>query len=112
MAKFRELTERDELLFTTRFNIAELYVGVYRSSDVRREETVVRRLLRELGVLEFGEEEAHLFGHITAHLQRTGRPAGDMDVLIAAVSLRHGQSVVTDNAAHFRYIPGLRVETY
>jgi predicted nucleic acid-binding protein len=44
--------------------------------------------------------------------QELGRPAGDMDVLIAATALTAGQVLVSDNASHFADIPELLVETY
>ncbi|MBN1675906.1 MAG: type II toxin-antitoxin system VapC family toxin [Kiritimatiellae bacterium] len=111
-AMLRELAQRGEPLFTTRFNVAELYVGVYRSDDRAEEERKVQALLSGLGVLEFGEAEARLFGRITAALQEIGRPAGDMDVLIAAVAFANGHSLVTQNPSHFEDIPGLIVEGY
>jgi predicted nucleic acid-binding protein len=36
----------------------------------------------------------------------------DMDVLIAAVALVHGERIVTRNTRHFEAIPGLAVESY
>jgi predicted nucleic acid-binding protein len=41
-----------------------------------------------------------------------GRPAGDMDTLIAAIALAHGQRLVTRNPKHFADVPGLIVESY
>ena len=111
-AKLRELGRRGESLFTTRLSVAELYVGVYRVEDPAREERTLRVLLSGMGVLEFGQREARLFGKITAHLQRIGRPAEDMDVMIAATSLVAGLSLVTDNASPFASIPDLAVEIY
>ncbi|HEX7551608.1 MAG TPA: type II toxin-antitoxin system VapC family toxin [Candidatus Methylomirabilis sp.] len=48
-----------------------------------------------------------MFARITALLQQQGKPAGDMDVLIAATALVAGESLVTANPTHFRNIPGL-----
>lgn len=110
--KLKELTDRGETLVTTRFNVAELYVGVARSGDPQREERAVRGLLGDLGLLEFDERAARLFGHITAHLYTIGRPTGDMDVLIAAAAMAGGHSVVTRDASHFTNIPELATETY
>jgi predicted nucleic acid-binding protein len=112
MAKVRELIDRGERLVTTRFNMAEMYVGVERSDDREGEEQAVRTVIEPLGVLDFDEPAARLFGQITAHLQRIGRPAGDMDVLIAATSMAAGHSLVTRNPAHFDAIPEMVVEGY
>jgi len=95
--KLSEIVNRNETLVTTRFNIAELYIGiahsddpraeeavvrdliadlVAHSDDPRAEEAVVRDLIADLGILEFNDKAAWLFGQITAHLQNLGRPAG------------------------------------
>jgi len=112
LEKVQQLVDREEGLVTTRFNVAELYVGVERSGNSEREETAVRAVLGEFGILDFDERAARLFGHITAHLQRIGEPAGDMDVLIAATSMAARHCLVTRNPAHFKNIPDLAVETY
>ena len=110
--KLAGLVETGESLATTRFNVAELYVGVFRVRDAVREEKAVRAVLDGIEILEFTDDAARLFGRITAHQQTAGRPGGDMDVLIAAVALTAGHSVVTRNPSHFRNIPGLAVESY
>ena len=38
------------------------------------------------------------------------RPAGDMDVLVAATAVAFGHKLITRNPAHFSDIPHLRVE--
>lgn len=110
--KIKELAEKGQTLATTRFNMAELYVGLARSKRPEEDEKVIATLLREFEVLEFTDAAARVFGPITGFLQQIGRPAGDMDVLIAATALVHGHSLVTRNAKHFRHIPDLAVEEY
>ena len=112
VAKVRELVGRGEGLVTTRFNIAEMYVGVERSNEPDREEQALQAVTEPLGVLDFDDRAARLFGQITAHLQTIGKPAGDMDVLIAATSMASGHVLVTRNPAHFAGIPDLAVESY
>jgi tRNA(fMet)-specific endonuclease VapC len=108
----RNMLASGEHLTTSRFNVAELLVGVYRSDDPERELRSVDVLLQNMTVLEFGPEAARLFGRITALLQQQGKPAGDMDVLIAATALAAGEPLITANPTHFRNIPGLTVDTY
>jgi predicted nucleic acid-binding protein len=112
LEKIAQLAERGETLVTTRFNVAELLVGVARAADPAAEKAAVKVLLDYLEVLEFDGRSAELFGEITAHLQKSGKPAGDMDVLIAATALAAGHGLVTRNAAHFANIPALNVEDY
>ena len=63
-------------------------------------------------LLDFGDPAARLFGQITAHLQAIGRPAGDMDVLVAATAMAAGHCLVTRNVSHFANIPALAAESY
>jgi len=111
-AKIDQLTGDSEPLYTTRFNLAELYVGIERSKSPKAEEKLIGHLLKFIKVLEFDERSARLFGQITAYLQMIGKPAGDMDVLIAATSLGSTQKLITRNARHFENIPQLKVEEY
>jgi predicted nucleic acid-binding protein len=111
--KIEALARRGETLATTRVNVAELYVGIERSDDPQRDAGRVRKLLDYMDiVLEFDDAAAQEFGRVMAHLQRIGRPAGDMDVLIAATALAHGHCLVTRNPGHFAGIPHLEIEGY
>ncbi len=111
-AKLATLVDAGEVFTTTRFNVAELWVGVERAEERQTEVEAVERMLRPLIVLDFDEVSARVFGRITARLQARGTPRGDMDVLIAAVALVHGERIVTRNTRHFEAIPGLVVESY
>ncbi|MDI9431119.1 MAG: type II toxin-antitoxin system VapC family toxin [Sedimentisphaerales bacterium] len=110
--KIEELAEKGQALTTTRFNVAELYVGLARSTRPEEDEQAIDTLLREFEVLEFNDAAARVFGSITGFLQQIGKPAGDMDVLIASTAMVHGHSLITRNARHFRHIPHLIVEDY
>jgi predicted nucleic acid-binding protein len=112
IGKIEGLVEKGEELATTRFNLAELHVGIVRSRHPEEEEKAIRACLNNFAILEFDDAAARLFGAITGFLQQIGKPAGDMDVLIAATAMMHGHSLVTRNAAHFRHIPHLVVEEY
>ena len=41
-----------------------------------------------------------------------GHPRNDADLIIAATALEHGRVLVTGNAAHFTWIPGLAIEDW
>jgi tRNA(fMet)-specific endonuclease VapC len=110
--KIKRLAERGEELVTTRFNLAELYVGIARSRHREDEEKAVRACVSGFTILEFNDPAAKLFGSITGYLQQIGRPAGDMDVLIAATAMVHGHPLITRNPRHFKDIPHLLVEEY
>lgn len=110
--KVEELAEKGQALTTTRFNVAELYVGLAKSTRPEEDEEAIGTLLHEFEVLEFNDAAARVFGSITGFLQQIGSPTGDMDVLIASTAMVHGHSLITRNARHFRQIPHLIVEDY
>src|ERR1041385_2436024 len=110
--KLEALAASEEALTTTRFNVAELWVSVERSSNMEEETAAVRRLISPLIILDFHQDSAEVFGRSMAVMMRAGKRTGDMDLLIASVALVHGQSLVTRNLKHFTGIPGLRVESY
>jgi len=101
-----------EVLTTTRFCVAELYLGVERSRHKDIEEVRVQNVLKGLPVLDFDESAARMYASIMADLLRAGTPIGDMDVLIASVAMAHGQVLVTRNTAHFSKIPLLTIGSY
>lgn len=97
--------------FTSSVVIGELYKGAYRSD--RREvllERIERDVLPRMTVLPYELEDAKVYGAIRAELEAAGNLPGELDLLIAAVALRHGLAIVTGNVAHFGRIPRLRLE--
>jgi tRNA(fMet)-specific endonuclease VapC len=110
--KLTELVSRGEIIATTRFSVAELYVGVQLAGDPGRELESVRRIISNLEILPFNNRSAWLFGEFTARLRRIGRPAGDMDIMIAASTVAFNHILVTRNTSHFSGIPELTVEDY
>ena len=112
IAKVESLIGNGQSLATTRFNVAELYVGVSRSRNPQREEKSIHSLLSNFEILEFTDTGARIFGFTTGFLQTIGKPSGDMDVLIAATAMVHGRVLVTRNPRRFQHIPDLRLEDY
>jgi tRNA(fMet)-specific endonuclease VapC len=45
-------------------------------------------------------------------LNKRLKKIGRADLLIAAIALAHGATVVTRNLRHFRQVPGLQVENW
>jgi len=110
--KVRQLLAEGRTLSTTRFCVAELYVGVWKARDPGSEERRTRTLLTAYVILGFDDGAAWLYGELVAHLHRLGRPIGTMDALIAATAMAAREALVTRNASHFADIPGLEVEEY
>jgi tRNA(fMet)-specific endonuclease VapC len=58
-------------------------------------------------VIPFDQTAAELAGTIGGELERTGRPIGLADTMIAAIALTHGLELVTGNTTHFQRIQQL-----
>ena len=53
-----------------------------------------------------------LYATVRTYLEKAGTPIGPNDTLIAAHALALDCTLVTDNEAEFRRVPGLRVENW
>jgi tRNA(fMet)-specific endonuclease VapC len=65
-----------------------------------------------LPILPFAPPADTAYGLIRTRLERTGRPIGGNDLLIAAHAVALGLTLVTDNEAEFARVEGLRWENW
>lgn len=94
---------------------AELFVGVRLARtavQAANRRTKIHALLAIVPVVEFGLPIAELWADLFAILTRRGRliPANDLAVAATALHLDFGVVVGPQDEAHFRSVPGLRVE--
>ncbi len=89
--------------------ISEMLVGAYRVGGRGLEQA--RALADSLTVLDFDLEACHEVGRLGASLIARGEPMSSNDLLIAAISKRHGQRLITRDRG-FTRVRGLSVETY
>lgn len=111
-AALRKKISDGEVLCTTRINVAEIMVGLHHSGDAPKRRALVEDTLSTLAILEIDQECAEQFGRLKAMLMIAGQLIGDFDTLIAAIAIRHRQSIITRNVKHFSRVPGLAVEGY
>ena len=90
----------------------ELDYGVACHPVPAQEQVRVDAVLFGHRCLAYDESSAQLFGSIKRAVDRTGFPAGDADLQIAATALVHGLIVVTHNTRDFRNVPGLTIEDW
>ncbi len=91
--------------------VAELHFGLAKNPSPQRA-NAYEQILSKLEVLAFDEPQDAIYGEIRAHLERAGTPIGANDLLIAAQAVALGLTIVTDNDAEFRRVPGLTVENW
>lgn len=92
--------------------VAELFFGVAKSQFPDRNELALQQFLLPLTIAPFDTQAAQIYGQIRAELERTGRPIGAMDMLIAAHAKSLNLTLVTNNEREFVRIPNLRIENW
>lgn len=95
-------------LCSTPISLTELFYGFHLNGK-EDEREVLEELASSLGLLAFDSLAASIAGKTMAALQKSGTPIGDADAMIAALALRHNQTLVTRNLKHFGRIPNLKV---
>jgi tRNA(fMet)-specific endonuclease VapC len=83
---------------------AELLYGLKHLTQSHRLQVEVRRFLRLIRVLPWESESADYYAEIRHELVSTGRPIGELDMMIAAHSLAAGAVLVTNNTRHYQRI--------
>jgi tRNA(fMet)-specific endonuclease VapC len=80
---------------------AELMYGLKRLDPTHRLHVVVRQFFRIVRALVWGADAADWYADIRHQLTTTGRPIGELDMMIAAHALAAGAVLVTNNTRHF-----------
>ncbi len=94
---------------------AELLVGVELANEAGRaagRQARIEALVARVPVVEFGAGAAAHWARLFGALSRSGRliPANDLMIAATAQFLEFGVLVGPGDEAHFRAVPGLRVE--
>lgn len=92
--------------------LGELHYGALCSANPAKNRAAVNALISPYDCLPFAEAAAEQFAIIRRHLESLGTPIGPYDLLIAAIALANGCTLVTHNLAEFRRVPGLAVEDW
>ncbi len=106
------LDRRREQQKLSSVTLLELYEGVHRARESEREREAVLDVLDSKVVVPADAAIMRRAGRISGSLYDRGEPIDREDCVIAASALSEGEPVLTGNAAHFRRIDGLDVETY
>ena len=91
---------------------AELWTGVMKSRERRRNEQALNEFLAFVEVLDWPNDAARVYGEIRAGLEAKGRPIGAMDLLIAAHAIHVRAALATRNRDEFERVEGLRIESW
>jgi tRNA(fMet)-specific endonuclease VapC len=104
------IAEETEELRTTSISAAEFLLGGRLSKRPDLYATS-RAFLGYFPILPFDDESAVVYADIAGALQESGTRISSFDELIAAIAIRHADTLVTRDS-HFGDIPGLSVSSY
>ena len=90
---------------------AELRFGVARLPSALRLKGLVEEFLLRVEALPWNSAAAHRYAELRAILERSGKPMGNMDMLIAAHALAVEAVLVTHDRV-FRRVKGLKIEDW
>ncbi len=86
--------------------------GVLRSKNIAKNLADVQAFRAGFLSLPFDDRCAHEYAKVRANLAKKGTPIGPNDMLIAAVALANGLTLVTHNTAEFSRVVGLTLEDW
>lgn len=92
--------------------VGELLFGARRSRKASAALSAARTFCSPYVSLPFDDRAADEYSIIRTHLTGLGQLIGANDLLIAAIALANGLTLVTHNTAEFSRVPGLRLEDW
>ena len=105
--KFHEL--REDGMGLSVISLAELYTGIYYSTDLLKAKANLDNFLSFVTVLGVNDGICSIFGEENARLRREGLTIDDFDLLIGSTCVYHGLKLLTNNLRHFERIKGIDI---
>jgi tRNA(fMet)-specific endonuclease VapC len=72
----------------------------------------VVQFYRVESALSFGVEATRIYGELPTRLERSGKPIGPLDQMIAAHALSENTVLVTNNIREFQRVEGVMLENW
>jgi tRNA(fMet)-specific endonuclease VapC len=107
--RFLQYTGR---LHISAVTVGELFTWALRTNAPPQRLQSLLDFLNDVTVLDVTEQVGRKFGEVRAALFDAGKPAPEMDLLIAATALVHNLTLVTHNVRDFANVPGLTVQDW
>ncbi len=104
------LLHKNELASTT-INYAELIYGL-KKRDNKKYLSQVELIFDNIKLYDFDKKASKIFGTLKADMQKTGIVVADMDLMIASIAISNGETLISNNLAHFSKVPLLDVESW
>lgn len=91
---------------------AELLLGALKYGNTEKRWAIVVETLAPYASLPFDDPAAEHYARIRHGLEKAGTVIGPHDMLIAAICMARGCTLVTSNTREFARIPGLVIEDW
>ncbi len=107
--RLNALVGDDDDVVIAAITAAELLVGVHLADEVHRERRAafVEAVLTAIPIEDYDLDVARAHAGLLAHVQRSGRPRGAHDLLIAATAAATRRTIVSGDAEAFSDLPGV-----
>jgi tRNA(fMet)-specific endonuclease VapC len=94
--------------------VGELIYGAFHGGSAHQASNLalIAALRQQFVSLPFDDLAAEQYGKARAALASVGTPIGPNDLIIAAIALGHGCTLVTHNTQEFSRVPGLLLEDW
>jgi tRNA(fMet)-specific endonuclease VapC len=92
--------------------IFELEVGIGKSTSPRKRTAQLHEMVSIVNNIPFGLPEARIAASIRVKLEKSGKPIGLYDILIAASAMANKCTLITHNKNEFSRVPGLKLENW
>lgn len=92
-------------------SLAELYEGIYYSTDPAGNERALGNFLGGVSILDIEDEVCKVFGKERGRLRKMKKMIGDFDLLIASTCLHHKLTLLTNNRRHYEVVDALNISS-
>jgi predicted nucleic acid-binding protein len=90
-------------------SVAELYEGIYYSTNPASNEKALNDFLSGISTLGIEDKVCKVFGKERGRLRQEKKMVGDFDLLIASTCLHHRLTLLTNNRRHYEMVDGLKI---
>jgi tRNA(fMet)-specific endonuclease VapC len=90
-------------------SLAELYEGIYYSTDPIENEVALKGFLSGISVIGIDEGICKVFGKQRGELRLKGKLISDFDLFIASTCIYHNLTLLTNNRRHYEAVEKLRI---
>jgi predicted nucleic acid-binding protein len=90
-------------------SVAELYEGIYYSTNPAGNEKALNDFLSGISTLGIEDGVCKVFGKERGRLRQEKKMIGDFDLLIASTCLHHRLTLMTNNRRHYEMVSGLNI---